>query len=1093
MPIEALRALAERWAAAQPAERANAHMYIIELCAALDVDPPLPAGSGYEFEFPIKVVARDGTESTNFVDCYKAHHFALEAKDQEAATADDRLLRRAFGQVRSYVGHLPHERPPYLMVLDVGKTLLVWDHWSGDYGGFSAGRRIELRTLHQRPDDIALLRDIWSDPAARDPRARAAAVTRDIAGKLAELAGSLEDRGHSQEDVSRFLMRVVFTMFAEDVDLLPREAFRDLLESAPLEELPEAMEDLWKAMDAGRRFGGVRLARFNGHFFKDARALPLTRDDYALLLIAAHKEWQSVEPSIFGTLLVRALDPVERHRLGAEFTPREYVERLVRPTVEEPIRERWTLVQAEVLQLRDTGREKDRRAALKAVQEFHQWLCGLQILDPACGSGNFLYVTLNLMKRIEVEVLALENELRKSGDADFRLFEVHPRQFHGLEVKAWAREIAELTLWVGYHQFWKQHRHVEYPEPILEDTGTIECRDAVLAWDEIKHDPSRDRPDPTPRIVHPVTGELVPDPNAKLEYMEYVNPRPAEWPKADFIVGNPPYLGQARQREAFGDGYVEALRETYHEVPDVADYVIYWWYRASEEVVAGRAMKAGLITTKSITQGQNRSVIVQAAERGAGVMWAIPNHPWVDEGGAAVRVAMTVIAKDPTSATLIEVNDDALIVRQREASALNADLSVHADVATAVRVALMANAGLSSPGFKLHGAGFILRPDEAHSLALGNPASRSIVRPYLNGKDLTGRPRGIYVVDFGLREQTEAKSFPVLFDIIRDRVQPERAANKRVVYREQWWKFGEPRRELRGAIAGLARFIATAETSKYRFFAFLDASVAPDNKLICIASDRATELGILSSAIHITWAISAGSRLGVGNDPVYAKTTCFDPFPFPDTSVQKQVEIAAKAESLDAHRKSALARDERVTMTGMYNVVEKLRSGAALSPKERTIHEIAACGVLKDLHDELDGLVAQAYGWPWPMEKEEILERLVALHDERVAEEKSGKVRWLRPDYQIPKFGQNLPSGELALPEPIAPGVTAAAPIPWPGTAIEQLGAIKLLFMSRVLSAAEVAATFANANRSLVDRHLETLTLMGELLHLPEGRYSAAR
>ncbi|MGH7591226.1 MAG: DNA methyltransferase, partial [Gemmatimonadales bacterium] len=545
--------------------------------------------------------------------------------------------------VRNYVGHLPDERPPYLLVLDVGKTLLVWDHWSGDFGGFNAARRIDLRKLADAPADVALLKAIWEDPASLDPRAKAARVTKEIAAKLAELATSLESRGHPQEVVAQFLIRIMFTMFAEDVDLLPGETLEHLLSDVPLEELPSALEDLWKAMDRGGRFGGRKLARFNGNFFEDPRALPLTAEDKTLLILAAQKEWQEVEPSIFGTLMVRALDPAERHRLGAEFTPREFVERLVRPTIEEPVRERWTLVQAQVLQLRESGKEKDRKAALKAVQDYHEWLCGLQILDPACGSGNFLYVTLHLLKRIELEVRALENELRKRGDADLRLFEIHPRQFHGIEVKPWAREIAELTLWIGYYQFWKQYEHVEHPEPILEDTATIECRDAVLAWDEIRHDPSRDRPDPTPRIPSPVTGELIPDPTAKLPYMEYVNPRPAEWPQADFIVGNPPYVGNKRMRDALGDGYVEAVRSAYPEVPGSADLVMFWWYRSGLAVAKGAVLSAGLITTNSIRQPFNRPVVSLVRESGGRIVWAIGDHPWTDEvDGAAVRVSLTV-------------------------------------------------------------------------------------------------------------------------------------------------------------------------------------------------------------------------------------------------------------------------------------------------------------------------------------------------------------------------------------------------------------------------------------------------------------------
>ncbi len=398
-------------------------------------------------------------------------------------------------------------------------------------------------------------------------------------------------------------------------------------------------------MDEGKRFGVRKLLRFNGHFFQEAEALPLGRRALTLLLEAGRADWRHVEPSIFGTLLVRALDPTERHRLGAEYTPRTFVERLVRPTVEEPVRERWTVVQAEVLQLREARKNNE---AVKRLRDFHGWLRELQILDPACGSGNFLYVTLALLKRVELEVLREIEAI--TGQPELGIEEVGPEQFHGIEVKPWAREIAELTLWIGYHQFWLEHHQgVNPPQPVLKDTGTLELRDAVLAWDELVEDLRRGRPDPTPRIVHPITGKLVPDPDARLPFLTHRGARPAEWPRADFIVGNPPYMGQARMRDSFGDGYVEALRSTYRNIPDSADYVMYWWYRAAREVAEGRTIRAGLITTNTITQRQNRVVITEAAKHGACVTWAVADHPWVDEaGGADVRVAMTVIANNPT-------------------------------------------------------------------------------------------------------------------------------------------------------------------------------------------------------------------------------------------------------------------------------------------------------------------------------------------------------------------------------------------------------------------------------------------------------------
>jgi hypothetical protein len=1089
--VVALRALADKWAYAEASERANFAPYLIDLCKALGVEGPGPAGSGYQLELTIKVITKDGVEVANFIDCWRRDFFAIEAKDQEPGRSSDLLLRRAFGQVRNYVTYAPGGMPPYVMVMDVARTLIVWDRWNGNYGDWQAGRRIDLTKLHERPEDARLLHAIWTDPASLDSRAKAQAVTKEVAGYLANLARALEESGDDKDRVARFIMRCVFTMFAEDIGLLKDEPFRQVLErcSDDPAAFPEQATALWKAMDAGEKFDWKKLLRFNGHFFRDSEALPLSKQAILILRLAAEADWQDVEPAIFGTLLTRALDPAERHRLGAEFTPREFVERVVRPAVEEPIRERWKAEQAAVLQLREAGKKKD---AEKRLRKFHDWMKALQFLDPACGSGNFLYVTMHLVKRIELEVLRELEEVTGKEQKELRLAEVGPWQFHGIEIKPWAREIAELVLWIGFHQFWKAHHDVQPPEPILQDTGTLECRDAVLAWDEIRHDPSRDRLDPTPRITHPVTGKLVPDPNAKLEYMEYVNPRQAEWPKADFVVGNPPYLGQSRQREELGDGYVKALRASYDYVPDNLDYVMYWWARSANLVATGQTSRAGLITTNTITQSQNREVIAAMAKRGAAVRWAVADHPWVDgPDGAAVRVALTVLSRPEGKAVLAEVDDRGVVFAEHHVAELNSDLSVNADVASAASVPLLSNEGLSATGFKLHGAGFLLEPEEAELVLSAESRLRFVVRRYRHGRDLTSRPRGLFVIDFATRSEDEARQFPVAFDIVRTRVKPERDANNDESRRVHWWRFGRTNETLRSALRGLGSYVATPETAKHRFFVVLDGDIAPDNMLICVCVDDGFTLGVLSSAAHVEWALASGGTLE--DRPRYNKTLCFDPFPFPNPAPALRAQIAEVAEKLDAHRKAGIDREEVVTMTGMYNVVEKLKSGEALTPKERKVYEIAACGVLKDLHQELDALVAKAYGWEWPLEKDVILERLVALHDERVKEEEAGKVRWLRPDYQIPRFGKDLPAAEAAL------GLTDATPAAkkakrpaWPADVISQIGAIKRLLADEALSADDVAARFTGAKADLVRRHLDILFVMGEVQQNPDGRYQGA-
>ena len=566
---------------------------------------------------------------------------------------------------------------------------------------------------------------MWTDPRALDPARRSAAATRALAQRLAVLAEQLEAAGHASDAVAPFLMRCLFTMFAEDIGLLPERAFTDLLTQCRgrLRVFPKAVESLWRAMDTGgyeaRLMASVK--RFNGYLFKDAAALPVTAPQLDLLVEAAEADWADVEPAIFGTLLERALDPRERHRLGAHYTPRAYVERLVTPTLLDPLRQRWHAAQAAAAQLDDAGKPADAAAH---IQAFHRHLCGITVLDPACGTGNFLYVTLDHLKRLEGEVLATLHQyagVQAALDMTGGL-RVSPAQLTGLEVSPRAAAIAEVVLWIGYLQWhFRTHGSADrLDEPLLRAARCIRCQDAVLAYDEKVPQTDgegrlRTRWDRRSFTTHPATGERVPDETAQEPVFDYTHPRPADWPEADFIVGNPPFIGQRRgMREALGDGYTEALRAAYYRrVPKSADFVMFWWYKAAKAVRKGLdgwtqpATRFGFVSTNSITQTFNRRVVEKQmkASPPVSLAFAIPDHPWVSGAdGADVRVAMTAAeaAEDdePQPGTLQTVTHEArtsglewdVTLATRTGNIL-ADLTIGPDVMGAE--SLEANADLS--------------------------------------------------------------------------------------------------------------------------------------------------------------------------------------------------------------------------------------------------------------------------------------------------------------------------------------------------------------------------------------------------------------
>ncbi|MDZ4380729.1 MAG: type IIL restriction-modification enzyme MmeI [Parvibaculum sp.] len=1142
---EKIEAFIGRWRRSGGAERANYQMFLTELTEILGVERPAPAEESnrqndYVFERSVAFKHPDGSQTTGFIDLYKRDSFVLEAKQSGKRTAKpdasqlalmpedagqvkagtatrgtrrwDTALLAARRQAEDYAKALPKEHgwPPFLVVVDVGHCIELYADFvrqGKNYAQFPDRRGYRIMLEDLRDEAVReRLRLVWTDPMSLDPARKSAVVTRDIAERLAKVARTVEKRGHAPGKVAEFLMRCLFTMFAEDVELLPSGAFTKLLDG--MKDTPDkfkfALEDLWKAMNKGGFAGVIQevVKRFNGGLFAHPEAIALEPDEIHELWVAARQDWRDVEPAIFGTLLERALDTRERHKLGAHYTPRAYVERLVVPTIIEPLTADWKIAQAEAEQLMREGKPEEAR---KAVKAFHEALCHIRVLDPACGTVNFLYVSMELMKRLEGEVLEYLADL---GEEQYLLelsgHTVDPHQFLGLEINPRAVQIADLVIWIGFLKWQiRTGGQSAIEEPVLRAFRNIKEQDAVLAYDKRElvrdeHGKPVTRWDGVTMKKHPVTGEDVPDDAARIELYTYSNPKPAEWPKADFIVGNPPFIGDKRMRDALGDGYVDAIRKAYKALPGSIDFVLYWWNMSAQLVRSGAVRRFGLITTNTLGQSFNRKVVADhlSSKNPLNIVFAVPDHPWVDPSqGASVRISMTVGATDQTTGQLLTVtnetptdNGEISIQFNQKGGAI--DASLYVGPAVSMATALLCNKGIACNGMMLSGRGFVLSEAEATRLK-NSPNGEKLVRPYLNGTELLYGSEKRSVVDaIGWSASKLQSEAPALFQHLLEHVKPVRDQNNRKRLKEIWFEFAEPRRTFRPALSHLKRYIGTTETAKHRVFQFIDASVVPDHMIVAIAEEEAAFLGVLSSKLHTHWALKAGGRLGVGNDPRYQKSVCFDPFPFPDLTEKQKAHLRELGERLDAFRKERQAEHPDLTMTGMYNVLERLREleanpeAAPLNDKERAIHEKGLVSVLKQIHDEIDAATFDAYGWPRDLTDEEILERLVALNKERAEEEKRGIVRWLRPDYQIPRFGKGLAKEEQVEATLDAPAIAARAP-QWPAALPDQIRAVRAVLAQaeRPVAPQDLARAFKGGKKrgERVTELLESLSMLGQV------------
>ena len=929
-------------------ERAAAQEHFLDLCALLDEPTPNsdPTGAAYAFEKG----ATKASGGEGWADVWRRGRFAWEYKGKH------KDLDAAHRQLLQYAGAL--ENPPLLVTSDI-ERITIRTNWTN-----AVSERHEVR-LEEMADPVRLgvLKSVFADPERLRPGTTRAALTAKAAAEFADLAGRLRSRGNHPQVVAHFVNRLVFCLFADDVGLLPAGLFERMLDAA--RKRPAQFQGyasrLFAAMaERGGEVDFTPVAWFNGGLFDDGAALPLEADDIALLQRAAALDWAEVDPSILGTLFERGLDPDKRSQLGAHYTSREMIERLIEPVVRRPLLAEWGEMREQIAAALAVGtaakagskakRDAPRRAET-LFRGFLDRLRAFRVLDPACGSGNFLYLALLALKdlehqaMVEAEAIGLQREFPQVG----------PEAVLGLEVNPYAAELARVSVWIGHIQWARRHGFPAPSDPVLRTLNTIACRDAVLADDGSQ----------------------------------------AAWPTTDVIVGNPPFLGGNRIRTVLGDAYCARLFTAYAgHVPAEADLVCYWVARAQEEVAAGRLARVGLVTTNSIRGGANRRVLEPMAQAGTlSTVWA--DEPWTLDG-AAVRVSLVCWGRAQASAPFL----DGVVV-----PAIHADLTAGtANLTTACK--LTENVGIAFQGSKKVGPFEVPGSTARQWLKLpSNPNGRpnsDVLRPSWIGIDVARRPRDEWIIDFTGMSQADAAYFASPYAHVVEQVKPLRDVNARDTRRRNWWLHGDAQPRMRAAINRLERFIVTPEVSKHRLFVWAPRPVLPDCKLMVIARDDDTTFGILQSRFHELWALATGSWHGIGNDPRYTPSTTFETFPFPvglspaspATSYAGDARAQAVAQAAQA---LVRARDRWLNPAELVLTVTEVVPGfpdrlvskddtAATTLRGRTLTALynqrgkPEGAWLDALHRTLDEAVAAAYGWPPDLPDNDVLVRLLALN-----------------------------------------------------------------------------------------------------------------
>ena len=900
-----------KWRGTTFGERQAAQAWFLDLLKVVGHPDPIEFGEPDRFTFEKAVPG-------GFADAYLEGCFGWEFKGSDAQ------LPGAFDQLLRYQVYL---RTPPLLVVSSFQLIRVQTNFRDKE---TVVHDIPIAELGD-PEQLRKLRDIFFDAGAFEPERTVEQVTRETALLFGRVVEDMEERGGGGERLARYLNQLVFCLYAEDAGLLRDNLFSDIVRNQfrNPDMFNLAVKNLFAQMANGGLFGADAIAHFNGDLFNESDTVELSEVSLQRLVEAVEKNWRDIEPSIFGTLFEGVLDATKRSRLGAHYTGADDILLVVEPVVMKPLRREWDEARREIDDGIAGGKTDAARGALDA---FRRRLAGVTVLDPACGSGNFLYIALRSLLDLEKQVIDYAAELGWHGLTPT----VSPSQMMGIEIDHYAAELARTALWIGYIQ-WHEMNGFRYErDPILTPLDTIRRMDAILAYDG--------------------------DGGA-------VEP---EWPDAEFIVGNPPFLGSLPFRRELGNEYANSIYNLYGErIPNSSDLCCYWFEKARAQIEAGRCRRAGLLATQAIRFQRNQLTLARIKETGD-IFNANSDLDWILDGAS---VHISIICFDDGSENEITLNGNFV-------SNINVDLTTGVDLTKARP--LPENRGISFAGEKKHGpfeidrsvAEEMLRQPNIH----GKPNS-DVLKPWLVGRDINQVSRNMWIIDFGTdMTEAEAALYEMPFEYVRSVVKPERDTHNDAKLKRHWWLHGRPRIKMRQAIDGLSRYIGTSQVSRHRLFSYIDGNILPDATIVLFARDDDYFFGVMHSRIHEIWALAMGTQLRDAKSGMrYIISKCFETFPFPRPTDEQREEIADAARELNRLREGWLNPVDAEGKAVMFGVDLRRRTLTNL------YNEYEGHSWLVKAHERLDGAVAGGFiGWDAGISDDAVLEGLLGLNLERV-------------------------------------------------------------------------------------------------------------